>query len=226
MLLTLGKDYYLINSGTLGATHLMLIGHNSIREIISDAFVDTVATGIFNLIPNKGGIGISFKLGNKRMLVIGCHLASGEDSVSDRVEDFLSIEERLELGDRSKKYASDRFDCTIYFGDMNFRINGKKDNVKALIDLNERFALLKQDELRCQIISGNLPLRYKEGEIGFPPTYKLKGQNYVNNRIPSWTDRILYKDKTGSLIQETYGSIISNIYSDHKPVYSQFTIIL
>ena len=75
-----------------------------------------------------------------------------------------------------------------------------------------------------EIYEGKIAAGYVEGEIGFRPTYKFKKNEYTKKRIPSWTDRILYKDKARIITQETYGSIESNVYSDHRPVYSQFII--
>ena len=102
--------------------------------------IDTVATGILNLIPNKGGIGISFLLKNKRILVIGCHLSSGEKNRIDRNEDFNRIEEELELGKapNSPLLSSDRFDCTILCGDLNYRIKGTTEMIRYLISEQER----------------------------------------------------------------------------------------
>ena len=85
---------------------------------------------------------------------------------------------------------------------------------------------MKYDELLGAMREGEIAVGFIEGEIGFPPTYKLKKNVYDKERVPSWTDRILYKDKLKIMTQETYGSIISNLYSDHKPVYSQFSIKL
>ena len=44
---------------------------------MSEIEVDTEATGILNIIGNKGGIAISMKIGYKSYLFINSHLASG-----------------------------------------------------------------------------------------------------------------------------------------------------
>ena len=66
-----------------------------------------------------------------------------------------------------------------------------------------------------------------EHEIKFLPSYKyIKGYDYYNisKRIPSWTDRILFKD-TKDIKCLCYDKIDVN-YSDHKPVYALFELYM
>lgn len=66
----------------------------------------------------------------------------------------------------------------------------------------------------------------------FPPTYKYQiGKNEYNNvknRVPSWTDRILYKTKShrNEVNCLEYNSVLELDTSDHKPVYSLMDIKL
>ena len=64
-----------------------------------------------------------------------------------------------------------------------------------------------------------------EAEITFPPTYKyIKGTNFYNlsKRVPSWTDRILYKN-VKQITPIYYDRIYIN-FSDHKPIVGLFEI--
>ena len=64
-----------------------------------------------------------------------------------------------------------------------------------------------------------------EADITFPPTYKYtKGTNFYNlsKRVPSWTDRILYK-KNKKITPIYYDRICIN-FSDHKPIVGLFQI--
>lgn len=58
-----------------------------------------MATGILNTIGNKGGIGITFKVGETSLIFINCHLASGEEELQDnrRTRDFINIDRRMKL---------------------------------------------------------------------------------------------------------------------------------
>ncbi len=62
---------------------------------------------------------------------------------------------------------------------------------------------------------------FTEAPITFPPTYKYDmGTNTYDtsekNRVPSWTDRILY---CGSRITSSEYNRLALDFSDHKPVY-------
>ena len=64
-----------------------------------------------------------------------------------------------------------------------------------------------------------------EADITFPPTYKYtKGTNFYNlsKRVPSWTDRILFK-KNKKITPIYYDRICIN-FSDHKPIVGLFKI--
>ena len=64
-----------------------------------------------------------------------------------------------------------------------------------------------------------------EAEISFPPTYKyVKGTSFYNlsKRVPSWTDRILFK-KGGKIRTILYDRVCIH-FSDHKPIIGLFEI--
>ena len=64
-----------------------------------------------------------------------------------------------------------------------------------------------------------------EHEVKFLPTYKyIKGHTVYNvsQRIPSWTDRILFKNNKD--IKCLYYDKIDLKLSDHRPVYALFEI--
>jgi hypothetical protein len=70
------------------------------------------------------------------------------------------------------------------------------------------------------------------GVIRFLPTYKyvIGSSRFddVSKRVPSWTDRILYRVKAGhaKVDCKTYDSASSLLSSDHKPVYALFEVTL
>jgi len=71
---------------------------------------------------------------------------------------------------------------------------------------------------------------FKEGEIKFPPTYKFDLGTHTydtsrKQRVPSWTDRILYKDDSHKVKLLEYTSVPGVSMSDHKPVSAIFEVI-
>ena len=69
------------------------------------------------------------------------------------------------------------------------------------IDESRYIDLLQYDQLSREMRAGNVFNNLKEERITFPPTYKLipgskvydRGDDPEKTRIPSYTDRILYK---------------------------------
>jgi len=80
----LGPNYVRVSSQALSAIHLVIFIHKSLAPQISDIGCSYVATGVSNVIGNKGAVGISFQIGDTKMLCISCHLASGQDQIEKR----------------------------------------------------------------------------------------------------------------------------------------------
>jgi len=74
---TLGKNYVVLHSSSLVATHLVVLVHRHLLPFVNDLKVSSVATGVLNTIGNKGGVGIQFKVGETSILFVNCHLSSG-----------------------------------------------------------------------------------------------------------------------------------------------------
>ncbi|CAF0946703.1 unnamed protein product [Rotaria sp. Silwood1] len=123
-------------------------------------------------------------------------------------------------------------DCILWAGDMNFRIDMSHQEVVDHCNKKNYAEILLQDEFRIlQQKTSNRHCQFKEANIDFPPTYKfdLRSFNdiYTKNRTPSYTDRILYRDKPDLQIKCTqYKSIESVKHSDHKPVVAHFRVKL
>lgn len=62
---------------SMNAIHLIVFIHISIEKYVTAISTDYKATGIANLIGNKGGVGISLDVGEKSFLFINSHFASG-----------------------------------------------------------------------------------------------------------------------------------------------------
>ena len=114
---------------------------------------------------------------------------------------------------------------------------------------NEKTYSKKKDEIKDNLMDENIFTQYffneflngeelkifkktelaqfdiEEGEITFPPTYKYKKDTNsynIGKRVPSWTDRILYKNNENIKIL-FYDRIDMNL-SDHKPIVGFFEI--
>jgi len=102
---------------------------------------------------------------------------------------------------------------------------------KAMVDkidqgqFDELFAF---DQLATEMKEGNVFVGFQEGKMNFRPTFKVERDKefaYVDERSPAWCDRILWRSFPGYEIeQKNLGCAPLILTSDHKPVYSSFTV--
>jgi len=86
-------------------------------------------------------------------------------------------------------------DVVVWLGDFNYRVNGVIGAVVHAMKKNMFEVLLDNDQFLIERKIGRLPSNYEEGKILFAPTYKLNKdiESYnVAQRVPGWTDRILF----------------------------------
>ena len=128
--------------------------------------------------------------------------------------------------------VSDNFDIIIWSGDFNYRLNSNDINkVISCIQNKEFDYLFDYDQFNNEILNEKIDINgFQEGTICFPPTYKyLENENFRNydlsERMPGWTDRILYKSKKFTdLLLCKYDCILDTKTSDHKPVFAIFKL--
>jgi len=87
----LGPDYCRLGSVSLRVITLGLWGRRSLRRHVRQLKASSVATGIGNVVGNKGGVALSLQLGELKLLFIGAHFAAHDDQVARRNADFHAI---------------------------------------------------------------------------------------------------------------------------------------
>lgn len=234
---TLGDEYVMLMSHTLQAIHMIVYVHSALLPLIDNIESSAVATGLGNHLGNKGGIGISFRLGHTSILFMNCHLAAGQKETEDRHKDALKINTNIDLprvdtGDikETEERATDRFDRVVWMGDFNYRVELEREEVDDLLARNKLPELLKFDQLQQAMGAARPPMAFRgmaEAHIKFPPTYKfdpgtLTYDTSSKQRVPSWTDRVLYKEEGLDLL--AYNCCQDNKTSDHLPVYGLFNL--
>ena len=100
--------------------------------------------------------------------------------------------------DMEAERVSERFDRVFWLGDLNYRINGTRPMVDSLLKGNMHEVLAFNDQLRIERAEGRVFVGFGEGPCNFRPTYRLdhgtdEYDTSKKQRIPSWTDRILYR---------------------------------
>jgi len=237
----LGEDYYMIGSQTLSAIHVMVLVHKCLWKYCWDVRTGCVATGFANVIGNKGGTHIGFKLGHTSLLVINAHLAAHRNKMRERTQSLSRI--LLESPIRYSKVVSGvnkEYDRVFFIGDLNPRLEATRSEVDTWLADGQLAKCLERDQLlpllRADLgadgISGDTaaglwPL-FEEATIAFPPTYKFDADTdrydtSKKGRVPSWTDRILWK-RSAQIKPLAYGSVQSLWCSDHRPIFGQFEV--
>jgi len=134
-------------------------------------------------------------------------------------------------------------DRIFFCGDLNYRLDlprefaehhvaeilrlqGKKGKEEQIDLLRE--SLLRHDQLKSTISDGRAFPSFAEGKINFAPTFKFDKEtdDYDTShkqRIPAWTDRILFRPALGARVLE-YSSVVDARHSDHRPVHGTFRI--
>jgi len=236
---TLGPDYTMLKAHALQAIHLVVFCHVALLPMVTAVESSAVATGIADTLGNKGGIGVGFRLGRTSMLFVNCHLTAHQHKAEDRNADVAKIEKGLGLPrgkdaankglrrDHAKK-TTDRYDQVIWMGDLNYRVDLERKEVDDKLQQLDLAALHEKDQLKLLMQQRAVFAGFAEGEIRFPPTYKLDAGtlNYDSSkkqRIPSWTDRVLYKPNDAIKLT-SYNCCKEYQTSDHLPVYATFDI--
>ncbi|XP_061341449.1 type I inositol polyphosphate 5-phosphatase 8-like [Gastrolobium bilobum] len=208
---------------------------------VSNLKVSCVGRGIMGYLGNKGSISISMTLYSTTFCFVCTHLASGE-KYGDEVRRNFDVTEILKKTKFSHTYNKSlghtlspesilEHDNIIWLGDLNYRLAAGYDDTHELLKKNNWQALLEMDQLRIEQRAGRVFQGWNEGSIYFAPTYKYltNSDNYVaqtskskeKRRTPAWCDRILWKGEGLSQIWYVRGE---SKFSDHRPVYSLFSV--
>lgn len=218
--------YLLLRTESLSSMALYLFVKESLVNNISHVFGASKKTGLGGMTVNKGACAVRFEYGSTSFALVTSHLAAGTTAIAERYNDYVTVMEGLTF---SRNYTLPDHDHILWFGDLNYRIALPNDQCRFLVEKGAFDDLYRQDQLQQEMKKKGAFFGFKEGPIIFYPTYKFdKGTNEYDTsekqRIPSWTDRILYQSDSDipELEQLNYSSIFDMIYSDHKPVFSTF----
>uniref|UniRef100_A0A7S4JKZ5 Inositol polyphosphate-related phosphatase domain-containing protein n=1 Tax=Paramoeba aestuarina TaxID=180227 RepID=A0A7S4JKZ5_9EUKA len=237
----MGRAYVKLAGTSLLSIRLCVLVKRSIYYRITNIQLDTIATGIGNVIGNKGGVGVAFKFDDSSFCFIGSHLAAHQEKTELRNSNYRDIAAKLKLralvGRGRDLDVLNQFDHVFWMGDLNYRIDGLSRQ-EVLLQASQRNweALNHYDQLRLERECGNAFAGFREAHIAFPPTYKyMRGDEYIKDgmreyteermRIPSWCDRILWRNLPDcSVRNDSYNCFDTITTSDHSPVAGTFYV--
>ena len=176
----LGPAYVQVAQQTLGAIHVMAFVRTSLFPYVHHIEHGAVATGIGDIVGNKGGVAIGFDIGSTSFLFINAHFAAHQGAVAQRNADYLKICTRLLfkakvlLAHPQLTMVTDRFQRVWFMGDLNYRVGcANRAMVDALVKHKMVEVLLANDQLLQARQAHQVFRGFIEGEIKFMPTYKF-----------------------------------------------------
>ncbi|XP_042908659.1 synaptojanin-1 [Parasteatoda tepidariorum] len=226
------NKYIYITSTQLVGVCLFVFALPKHAPFIRDVCIDAVKTGLGGTTGNKGGVGIRMSVYNTSMCFVCAHLAAGHSQIFERNADYQEISKKLSFP-MGRNLDSHHY--IFWCGDFNYRIDLPNDEVRKLAKAGNYAALLAADQLKSAQQARQAFEGFTEGPINFPCTYKYDvfSDDYdtsEKNRIPAYTDRVLYKKSTLPYENdEDLGRI--SFYgraelktSDHRPVIAYVDI--
>ncbi|KAK9276893.1 hypothetical protein L1049_006430 [Liquidambar formosana] len=230
------QDFQCLMSKQMVGILISVWVRSDLRPYIRHPSVSCVGCGILGCLGNKGSVSVRFQLHGTNFCFVCGHLASGgregdERTRNSNVTEILSrtIFPRGPSLDLPQKILD--HDRVIFLGDLNYRISLPEATTRLLVDTREWSSLLENDQLRMELMDGQVLEGWQEGTIKFAPTYKYyfnsdayygcaQGKKGEKKRAPAWCDRIIWFGK--GLRQQLYARGESKL-SDHRPVKAIFT---
>lgn len=220
-------DHILLGEAKMQSLQLFVFGPKNSERHVRELKVDKHSVGGLGWLirRKKGAVAISINYKGIQLLFISCHLAAHARNVEERNDQCRHISHSL----FSKNWNPDATPAqvTVWLGDLNYRLQGINTfPARDLIHENHHELLTGKDQLLQEAERGQIFNGFYEGTLAFKPTYKynIGSNNYDTSykvRVPSWTDRILFKIDDHEHINATlrcYDSIDSIRSSDHRPV--------
>ena len=229
---TENDSYQIVTEIDLIGIYLIIFAKTSVIKYIKNFDSQIIKTGFMGSIGNKGACLLRFNINDSKIAIACCHLSAGQEMYESRRSEITDV-----LNTSFKKYPTINFkdyDYYFFFGDLNSRVNLDYSN-PLLEDIfnnhpktvNGDFnKILIYDQIKQYQKESSLILQMDEAPIKFSPTYKyVIGSNEydrMKKRIPSWTDRILFK-KFSETSPLAYNKCLLSL-SDHQPIFGVFRI--
>lgn len=220
------ENYILLRFEYMSSILLMLLVKEKHVSKVTQVEGKSKKTGLGGMTANKGSVSIRANFGSTSMCFVCSHLAAGTSNYEERNSDFISSFNGIRF---SRNRLIKNHDYIIWLGDLNYRISSENMTVRMKVQQEKFEELLKLDQLNHQMKRIPELKIFKELPIEFKPTYKLdkfsdEYDSSEKQRVPSWTDRIIYCGK--GLESHVYDIANSIKFSDHRPVYNVFTAMI
>ncbi|OJA14449.1 hypothetical protein AZE42_07616, partial [Rhizopogon vesiculosus] len=240
----LSEGYTVIHTESLVGLFTCMFVKNSQRTALKDVAITTIKRGMGGRYGNKGGIVARFVIDDSSICFINCHLAAGLHHVRQRNADVAAMLEEKSVFpssdavEESLAYVgggdgSMVLDHEIVFlnGDLNYRIDQRRDAVISAIQSGDLETLHTHDQLLKEMKHNRgFRLRsFREGPLTFAPTYKYDRRSSEfdtseKKRVPAWCDRVLWRSRDPERVKQLHYQRYEANVSDHRPVSAGFAM--
>lgn len=226
---TLGSDFQRIAVMSLMYIRMGVWVRNSVTPKVSNVRRSSVATGIGNVIGNKGGTFVSMTINNTSFCFIGSHLAAREERYEQRCQNVQQILSGINAEQPIGLGPDTWFDVVFWTGDLNFRVVADRTQVCRWAKEGNVQELLAADQLSQARRENKAFYLWTEPAIKFTPSYRFdRGSMEFSDekmRTPSYCDRVLWRAKPGIEPQCTAYDCCHELQtSDHHPVWASFLV--
>lgn len=240
--------YTLVASRQLVGILLIVCAHtHTVLPHMSEVHIQTVGTGAFGTMGNKGAVGIRMRLfGTTSLCILNMHLSAHMGRFERRNRDagkILSTFGRQDMLTQSSPSSSllqfpsllpTEHDHCLVLGDLNYRVQVPYKVALDHIETNNMKPFIHKDQLVEEMRKNRPPWRgFNEGPITFLPTYRFdmgslfQYDTSAKLRVPAFTDRVLWHSREEQSHQPRllrYTSLMHVVSSDHKPIVAAFRI--
>ncbi|KAF9261315.1 DNase I-like protein [Marasmius fiardii PR-910] len=231
--------YSVVHTESLVGLFSCIFVKHSERGALKDLAITTVKRGMGGRYGNKGGIISRFVIEDSSLCFVNCHLAAGQHALRSRNADVAgmleetlfptTLEPQAFVGGGDGSMVLDH-ETVFVNGDMNYRIDQRRDAIVAAVKAGEHETMHAHDQLLKEI-KYNRGCRFRtfsEGPLTFPPTYKYdrRSNEYDTSekrRAPAWCDRVLWRASKGRVEQFHYKRWEVDV-SDHRPISAAFRV--
>jgi endonuclease/exonuclease/phosphatase family metal-dependent hydrolase len=224
------QQYLCLGVVALWEMVLLVYIKSSLAPRISNVMTSTCATGVGDVLGNKGGAALSFSLDDSRVCFINSHLAARKERLLQRRQNYVKILRELKLGVPENSDLLHWFHHVIWLGDLNYRVTREWDGALLLVEKQNWRRLMLFDQMRQEMLKLSVFGGFDEGPVNFAPTYRWekKSNAFSNKRFqsPSWTDRVVTHSfpDSGELVTTALSAVHHIHSSDHRPVFAHLSL--
>ncbi|CAG7821565.1 unnamed protein product [Allacma fusca] len=235
----LGPGYALFHSLSFGTLHISIFFRRDLLWFTTEPSDWTMSVRSGRLFKTKGCAGIAFGFFGSKFVFVNSHLSAGDES--DRENQRIDELHKILQSYQKPSGKLNGSDAIFLSGDLNFRIcRMTREDILDSLRRNRLDNVLENDQLILLLkrppdtLPKGLQGFMEAATITFRPTYKYdlgtdKFDSSNKKRAPAYTDRIIYKCKNmqnenPTVVCLAYEAVTSLRLSDHKPVYSIFSV--